>query len=350
MRELTSELLQNARLREAEDILPASHKTPHRTMDSKISMPKLEEANSTHWKIALQANATILSATEHVTGNVPIPSGSTERESYQKHQSALLALIISSVPSEILNQLATPPETTAFNLLTAIEQHLHIGTPQDHKSLRIQPETTIFQVDSTLEDYLRQHKLIRSKMIAASYPGIHDESTTVEFLTDGLKHNPATIDIGRTIMGMNPRTIKDFFNTYNRITAYNTTSMPIVPTPHPLQITSGSRHMPPNFALRATPIPNPCSFHLQFMKRFPPTYTDDQCMDRRHPKFANNPSPYQSWQNKKNCISTTPVNETHETASKYRLQCTPRPDLRAILPINSGGSALSSHICAKPPK
>ena len=143
-------------------------------------------------------------------------------------------------------------------------------------------------------------------MIAARYPGIHDEPTTVEFLIDGLKHNAATVDFGRTIMGMNPKTIKDFANMYNRITAYNTSTISLVPAPHPFSTPQSSRQVPSRITPRITPIPNPCSFHLQFTKRFPPTHTDAQCMDPRHPKFAQTSQSQQLWHTRKPAFQPRP--------------------------------------------
>ena len=141
-------------------------------------------------------------------------------------------------------------------------------------------------------------------MIAANYPGIQDEATTVEFLVDGLKHHPNAIDIGRSLIGMDPQIIKDFVTMYNRISAYNTVPYNSTPAPHPGPAPTHMNpplYRPPRHVdhapetQRPRHIPNPCSFHSRFMRRCPPLHTDAECMDPRHPKFAaanQHPPPY----------------------------------------------------------
>ena len=101
-------------------------------MENKVNMPKLEESNFTHWKIALQANATLFGALDYLYGSPPTPTDHASAETHKKHQSFLISLIITSVSSEILNHLPTPPDTTPYNLTTAIENYLCMTTPHDH--------------------------------------------------------------------------------------------------------------------------------------------------------------------------------------------------------------------------
>ena len=120
-------------------------------MDPKVNMPKLEVANIVHLKIALQANATILGASEHITSNPATPNEESQRERHNQKKNVLLALIISSVPSEILSQLPKTSDTTPFSLLTAIENYLKMSTPNDHKNLRIEAETSTFTPEFSLD-------------------------------------------------------------------------------------------------------------------------------------------------------------------------------------------------------
>ena len=113
-------------------------------------------------------------------------------------------MIITSVPGDILNQLPPSAEPTPYSLPASIEGYLEMSSPSDHKSLRIEAETTFFEPGMTLSEYLLKHKTIRAKLITAKYPGIGDETTTVEFLIDGLRKNPATVEFGRMLLGMNP--------------------------------------------------------------------------------------------------------------------------------------------------
>ena len=157
-----------------------------------------------------------------------------------------------------------------------------MNTPHDHRSFRIEAKTTMFESETSLDEYIKKHHAIRSKTIAANYPRIHNESTTVKFLIDGLRHNHSTVDVGRTPIGMNPQSIKDFVNMYNHIATYNTVPKALSTSPYPtptFQPCAGP-YMPRRCTVR-----NPCSFHLQFMRRYSPTYTDAECTDPHHPKF-----------------------------------------------------------------
>lgn len=81
-------------------------------------------------------------------------------------------------------------------------------------------EQTHFLPDMTLQQYIAAHEQIRSKMIAARLPDIYDPKTIFEVLIDGLRFKPATVNIGRQLIALDPKDTKDFVLKLSRLDLY----------------------------------------------------------------------------------------------------------------------------------
>eukprot|EP00737_Agarophyton_chilense_P002949 gb/GEZJ01003408.1/.p1 GENE.gb/GEZJ01003408.1/~~gb/GEZJ01003408.1/.p1 ORF type:complete len:303 (+),score=23.34 gb/GEZJ01003408.1/:2320-3228(+) len=153
----------------------------------------------------------------------------------------------------------------------------------------------------TIEDYFIKHNSLRARMIASQFPNITDETTTVEFMIEGLRFDPDSIGNGRQLLAINAPTVKDFLHHFHRLKSYNMPA-PSQPTStiyqkitSPFQIprqpfyqTSPPPRRPQYNAGPAPPnLPHayrPYSFHQQFMGVLQ-NHTDAQFRDTRHPNF-----------------------------------------------------------------
>ena len=66
---------------------------------------------------------------------------------------------------------------SSYDLVTNVIAHINQSNKDDHK---IEIESIVFTSDTTTDAYIKCHLDIRQKKVAAKYPGISEEETTVE--------------------------------------------------------------------------------------------------------------------------------------------------------------------------
>ena len=166
-------------------------------MDSKLNVPQLDRNNPLFWKMAIDSKATTLDALDHVTTNPAIPQDAALIPQLNKERHTLRAIVLSTVSSDILNLLTIGPDPSPKDLIDAVLNHLQTNTATDHKYLKSEAENLRLTSDMTIDEYVHKHNSLRARMIASQFPSITDETTTVEFMINGIRYTPDTIDIGR---------------------------------------------------------------------------------------------------------------------------------------------------------
>ena len=266
----------------------------------KQDLPKLDPANYGPWLLALRSAAHALNAYEHISGDPQPPTEPTELQPHLKQKHIMQGKILSSVPADILNLLLTPSDDpTPHKLLSLITEHLDNSNSSDHKYLKQEAEQCFFEPGMTLSDYITAHYNIHTRIIAARYPDISNPITTVEFLKDGLRHNPNTAPIGLQLIALAPTDVNDFTHKFNRILAYNKPTHQAVnhiisPTPQGLRRSPYTFSRPQHRTHMNHPQTHkeikfkPCTHHLN--RGIPhPQHTDEACKERDHP---NNQTKY----------------------------------------------------------
>lgn len=189
--------------------------------------------------------------------------------------------------------------------MTRIVEPINQSTKEDHQFLKTEAETIRFTADTKITEYIKEHKEVRQRMLAAKYPNISDEATTVDFLIEGLKANASLSTIVFHLLAHKPTSIKDFTRKFKELYTFNQT----------LSTASGSNIPPQNFTgdYGSLPQPNvigdytrfrpsrrydsraltpqrswlpftgkPCQFHTSLGVR--PQHTHNECRDPRHRK------------------------------------------------------------------
>ena len=264
-------------------------------MDKRPDIPRLDPTNYGPWIVATRAAAHTINAIDHITSNPIPPEDTTELTTFHRNKNLLLGKLITSIPPQIANLILTPTsDPTPYDLIQAITSHLDTTNASDHKYLKQLAEQAHYLPDMTLEQYIATHEQIRTRMIAARYPDISNPKTTVEFLIDGLRFNPATAPIGTQLIALDPNDIKDFVHKFNRLNLYR---MSTQLRPSPLHGDAGSSNLIRNSApstqwYNRTPrrhlahlaVPkNPCRFHMS-RGVLRPRHTDIECNHPAHPR------------------------------------------------------------------
>ena len=115
--------------------------------------------------------------------------------------------------------------------------------------------------------------------------------TPVQFLTDGLRFNPSTANIGSHVIAPEPKDTKDFVHKFNRLTIYR---QPTQLRPSPMHADAGGsiqskiQHRPHTgtTAPHAGTSPskkNPCRFHMSISVSRP-RHADLECNYTAHPR------------------------------------------------------------------
>ena len=208
----------------------------------------------------------------------------------------------------------------------------------------------------SFDDYIRQHTAVRQKMIAARYPAITDEETTIDFILFGLQKTANLTPIIGNLIINKPNSIKDFVRKYKVL--YDVYQLPhgLTPTPPPVQsgqyIVNSPTNPPtqqpvthqyansyqyrrpyrgqyrrPYHAPRRQLPPNqtPCSFHTSL--GIPSQHTDSECRDPLHQNTIKT-SRHRHATHRLNYLSmptptSTQNRQTHRTYKPtHRLICT----------------------------
>ena len=257
--------------------------------------------------MAIDSTATTLDALNHVTTNPAISKDAAQISQYNKKRHTLRAIVLSTVPSDILNLLSIRPDPSPKDLIDAVLNHLQTNTATDHKYLKSEAENLRLISGMTIDEYVLKHNSLRARMISSQFPNITDGTSTVAFMIESLRYSSDTIEMGRKLIAINPPTVKDFLHHSHRLKSYNITS-PSIPTstiyqtmPPPVNHLPSRQYLPrlpprrPQYMPNRTPAYQPpgfrpCSFHQQFM-RTPPNHSNEQCRDTRHPKLSRTGGP-----------------------------------------------------------
>lgn len=89
-------------------------------------------------------------------------------------------LILSTVPSNILNLLSIGPDPTINDLVTAVLQHLQTNTSTDYKYPESEAQTLRVTDEMTFKDYISKYNVLLAHITASKYPNITEETTTIE--------------------------------------------------------------------------------------------------------------------------------------------------------------------------
>ena len=167
----------------------------------------------------------------------PIPPIDPAQLKIHPHKkSKLLTAILGTVPSSVLGLILVPGDKlTPYKLTQDIIKHINQSTKDDHKYLKTEAESIRFTGDMSFDDYIRQHTAVRQKMIAARYPAITDEETTIDFILFGLQKTANLTPIIGNLIINKPNSIKDFVRKYKVL--YDVYQLPhgLTPTPPPIQ-------------------------------------------------------------------------------------------------------------------
>lgn len=147
---------------------------------------KLDLGNIQPWIISIQCTADAMGIPEAIDDPEYQPDQFTARAC-----AALTAKIIESLPSNIASHVITPNvRGRPGQLVRQVQQQTHQATPADRYALLVEAEQINLEEYETVDAFIEAHRTIRSKMMAAQYPNINDELTTVEIIIRGLRDNP----------------------------------------------------------------------------------------------------------------------------------------------------------------
>lgn len=143
-----------------------------------IPIPSLTRANFPAWvaSIILKAGALGLTAALHDSTFTPDP---------------LLVRTLASITNPILDSIPTDTQSEAIHgnaelqyypLLHAIHNKLNRNSTADNEAVGIKASCILFTNFETLDDYFVTHRAIRSQMLAATYPDISQEQTSIKFI------------------------------------------------------------------------------------------------------------------------------------------------------------------------
>ena len=308
------------------------HTTHNMTSQTKLDVPKLHPSNYGPWLLALRAAAYNSDSFEHLTGDPQPPTDPVALPNFLKKRNHFLEKVNATIPSDIANLLIAPDsEPTPFALFTAIKAHLNASNASDHRYLKSLAEAAHFLLDMTLPDYITAHEKIRAKMIASWYPNISDPTITAEFMIEGLKHNPGTVNIGLQLLSIQPSDMKDFTPHFNRIQAYQDITAAIpqahglgAPTAPILRNPRYSSH-PPQHCPDSTRKPHSLTFPQPV--QIPPQQRCTQPSSYRKPMLRLSKSPQSSKPQ-----SCTPVVRPRYTVHRLRYSNRPPSNMAATAP------------------
>ena len=164
-------------------------------------LPKLTERNFVQWKAALEDILTEHELNPIITpGFTMQPEPSTADNSfYHKAFPSCRRMITASLETEISDLLpVTLYSETPANIVTYLQDLLQVSYISQHAILQKEARSIKLIGDLSIKYYVHKHRTHRARMIAAEYPHILHESTTVKFMAEGLRENPSFSDMIRT--------------------------------------------------------------------------------------------------------------------------------------------------------
>ena len=195
-------------------------------------LPKLNKTNFIQWRSNL-----LDIIREHDFENITDPSFSPptfnpQRATYEKAISSCRRMITASFSEQITHLIpATTYTANPADILLTLSELLHRTSAADHSILEKEAKKIRLTPGSDISEYIEQHLAQRACMISAEYPHIHDETTTVKFIPEGLRNNPQFEDIIRYIKSTGiPTSINDIHGRLHDIQEENERSDPTRPT------------------------------------------------------------------------------------------------------------------------
>lgn len=120
-------------------------------VDNIYIIPKCNCNNQLFWKIALESNIMSFEALDYLTSNALTHVDPLQEQTHSKKKPTLSALIISTVPTEILHLLKINNNPNPWDLATAILGTCKTNTGANHIFLKSGVESVQLTPDSTLE-------------------------------------------------------------------------------------------------------------------------------------------------------------------------------------------------------
>ncbi|PXF45882.1 hypothetical protein BWQ96_04317 [Gracilariopsis chorda] len=156
-------------------------------------LPRLtDDGSNVHkWKIAIEDFAIMhdmeyLLAPEH---NIPSSSDQSYPK-YRKHRATLRNALMNSLPDDFDFPMDIDSSTEPHQIITVVRSRFECTTTADHQLLRQEAEATTLDPNTTIQDYVRKHRTIRTKMISAKFPNASLEATTLDYMIRGISANP----------------------------------------------------------------------------------------------------------------------------------------------------------------
>eukprot|EP00737_Agarophyton_chilense_P005656 gb/GEZJ01009083.1/.p1 GENE.gb/GEZJ01009083.1/~~gb/GEZJ01009083.1/.p1 ORF type:complete len:125 (+),score=12.62 gb/GEZJ01009083.1/:61-435(+) len=122
--------------------------------------------------MAQESNAATLDTFSHLIKNLPDPRDLAALAYFKRTSHTFRALILSTVPSRILNLFSIGHKQTPKDILYMFMDHLKTNTKNDHNYLKSKVENLHFTTAMTIDDYVDQYHSLRACMISSQYPNI----------------------------------------------------------------------------------------------------------------------------------------------------------------------------------
>ncbi|PXF48025.1 hypothetical protein BWQ96_02216 [Gracilariopsis chorda] len=154
------------------------------------SLPKLNPANYFAWLFDIKNNDQNLEPTAHLSSSLAIPVDPVEHNTCMQKKTRLTTAILSSVPPDILRQIFIPGGSPLLHeFFTLIISLINQSTKEGPQFLQTEAESIQLQHNNKIGDYIKDHKQVHQRILAAKYPNMKDKATRVNFLIKELKRN-----------------------------------------------------------------------------------------------------------------------------------------------------------------
>ena len=165
------------------------------------TLPKLTRTNFSTWKCALrlilkQHDLVELVDTGFSLEQVP----ASERPFFDKASSSCAALILSNLYDPVRHLIpGTDFEKLPAEITRALEAALKQSWHLVHKRLESEAKALWLTRKLSVQDFIDAHHALRARIVAADYPSISDDRTTVKLMVEALSDHPHYRDLIRTL-------------------------------------------------------------------------------------------------------------------------------------------------------
>ncbi len=237
-----------------------------------LAIPKLTKDNFNLWLDAVRVAATANGVQDHIISDPAAPVDAEAATTFSSKRAIAQCIIMSSIPAALLPELGHDIYSKSpYSICLHIKSTFDASTPIDHALLSESARAITLNDQTTIEDYIDRHTKMRARMVSAGYPNIENEITTVMFMIEGLRENPAYITVGEQMITNPPATIRDFSRTLIRLQNFRRISTPtstIPPAFHSGKPASAPR---PAFTSPQTPLhqPHPSWSRYRYSRAIP---------------------------------------------------------------------------------